>query len=65
MPSVKQIQNMARQNGVNNIGKMKKDELIRAVQTAEGNAPCFGRIPDCGQSDCLFRGDCLGNRMSL
>lgn len=65
MPSIKQIHKMAAKQGLNNIGKLKKDELIRAVQTAEGNSPCFQRIPDCGQDDCLFRGDCLGKEMRL
>lgn len=65
MPSVKQIQKLAMKQGVKNISTLKKDELIRALQAAEGNSPCFQRIPDCGQGDCLFRGDCLGQEMRL
>jgi len=42
-----------------NISKMKKNELIWAVQQAEGNSDCFTRIPDCGLTDCCFRDDCL------
>ena len=63
MPSLQQIQKMARQKGLSNINRMKKAELIRAVQTAEGNSPCYQRISDCGQMDCLFRGDCLPQQM--
>lgn len=39
--------------------KMKKSELIHAIQKQEGNAACFGTSPNsCGQADCLWRKDC-------
>ncbi len=45
-------------------GKMKKAELIHAIQTAEGNTPCFGRSGgQCPQVECCFMKDCL--RISL
>ena len=35
---------------------MKKEELIRSIQNAEGNFPCFGTAKDyCDQSGCCFR----------
>jgi hypothetical protein len=35
---------------------MKKDNLIRAIQTAEGNFPCFKAVSDyCDQAGCCFR----------
>jgi hypothetical protein len=41
-------------------GKMKKAELVHAVQTAEGNTPCFGRSNgQCPNVDCCFMQDCL------
>ena len=41
-------------------GKMKKEELIRAIQENEGNSPCFGSAPEhCSQEDCCWREDCL------
>lgn len=42
-------------------GKAKKDELIRAIQQAEGNTACFGsnNANECEQLDCLWREDCL------
>ena len=42
-------------------GKAKKDELIRAIQQAEGNTACFGSnsAKECGQVNCLWREDCL------
>jgi len=41
-------------------GKMKKAELIHAIQLAEGCTPCFGRSNGyCAYSDCCFMTDCL------
>ncbi|MDD5306706.1 MAG: SAP domain-containing protein [Deltaproteobacteria bacterium] len=40
-------------------GKMKKAELIRAIQTAEGNTPCYGtNRGDCPYTDCCWFEDC-------
>ncbi len=41
-------------------GKMRKAELITAIQTAEGNTPCFGTSNGyCPYTDCCFMDDCL------
>lgn len=41
-------------------GKMKKMDLIRAIQTKEGNFPCFQTANDsCNQMTCIWRSDCL------
>jgi hypothetical protein len=41
-------------------GKMKKVELIHAIQQAECCTPCFGRSNgQCGYTDCCFLEDCL------
>ncbi len=39
---------------------MKKTELIRAIQEAEGNSMCFdtGKAAECGQASCLWVDDC-------
>lgn len=44
------------------IGKLKKEELIKAVQVAEGNSPCFKAsfAPSCAVMNCLWRSDCVG-----
>jgi hypothetical protein len=41
-------------------GKLKKSELIRTIQETEGNRQCFdtGQASQCGQSNCLWSGDC-------
>lgn len=59
MPTVKQLRVMAKTLGLKNYNKLLKIDLIHQIQTVEGNVPCFGTIPDCGQEDCLFREDCL------
>lgn len=59
MPSVKDLREMAKGLQIKNVGKLRKEELIHTIQLAEGHDDCFGRIPDCGQGDCLFRPDCL------
>ena len=56
-----QIQEQARSLGLRPAAKMRKADLIRTVQTAEGNSPCFGaewRF-SCVQQDCAWRQDCL------
>ena len=41
--------------------RMSKLNLIREIQTMEGNFPCFGTATDyCDRLDCCFRADCLG-----
>ena len=41
-------------------GKMKKEELIRSIQLAEGNSQCFNTnfSQQCGQDGCVWRTDC-------
>lgn len=56
MPEVKE---KAKNLGIT-VGKMKKVDLIRAVQGAEGNTECFGRTDGhCPNTDCCFMDDCL------
>ena len=56
--NVKEIREKAKALKVKNYGKLTKEQLIRAVQLAEGNADCFGKIQDCGQRDCCWLEDC-------
>ena len=53
------LQKKAEALGVNPKG-MKKPELVRAIQAAEGNQQCFGapRSTDCPHTDCCFLSDC-------
>jgi len=38
--------------------KLKKTDLIHAIQIAEGNSPCFLSIDNCSVSPCLYRAEC-------
>ena len=55
---VTEIRIMARNLGVKNYSKLNKADLIRAVQEAEGNSPCYLEIYDCRVYDCLWREEC-------
>ncbi len=57
------IRKKAKDAGIKNVVGMKKVELIRAIQSKEGNFPCFGTAEDyCDQLSCLYREDCLGKK---
>jgi transcription termination factor Rho len=58
MPNVMQLRTMARDLKIKNYSRMRKDQLVWAVQEAEGNAACYKKISDCGIIDCLFREEC-------
>ncbi|MBI5904799.1 MAG: SAP domain-containing protein [Deltaproteobacteria bacterium] len=60
---VQQIRSIAKGLGVRPARKTKA-EIIRAVQEAEGNFPCFGSAMDgsCDQDVCSWREDCLKPR---
>ncbi|MFH1028503.1 MAG: Rho termination factor N-terminal domain-containing protein [Pseudomonadota bacterium] len=53
------IREIAKQHDIK-VGKMKKAELVRAIQQAENNDVCFetGEADNCGQEACLWREDC-------
>lgn len=57
---IKEIREIAKGLGVK-CGKLKKSDLIRAIQLHEGNFDCFGSATDgyCDQDSCLWREDCL------
>lgn len=54
-----EIKEIAKQHGIK-VGQMKKADIVRAIQQAEGNEACFASGKDgvCGQLDCLWREDC-------
>jgi hypothetical protein len=59
--TVKQLQKMATELGIKTVG-LKKAEMIKVIQIAEGNFDCFGTATDyCDQQGCLFRKDCLSS----
>lgn len=54
------IREIAKRKGVES-GKLKKTQLIRAIQKAEGYSDCFAtpHVKECRQSNCLWREDCV------
>jgi hypothetical protein len=57
--TVKELQKKARAFSIKPYG-LKKAELIKAIQIAEGYFDCFGSaINSCDQVNCIFRKDCL------
>lgn len=56
---LEQIKAIAQQHGIK-AGRMKKSELVRAIQNAEGNEQCFeaGKSATCGQAGCSWREIC-------
>jgi hypothetical protein len=56
---LEEIKEIAKKHDIK-AGKMKKAELVRAVQLAEGSNACFetGQATVCGQEECLWRSDC-------
>ncbi|MBU0484194.1 MAG: SAP domain-containing protein [Proteobacteria bacterium] len=54
-----EVKEKAKKLGVKS-GKMKKEDLIRAIQIAEGNDACFGsNNKQCPQMDCCWRDECI------
>jgi len=41
-------------------GKQRKGELIKTIQVAEGNNPCYqsAEAANCQQDECCWRQDC-------
>ena len=56
---IDEIKGIAKRHNLK-LGKANKSELVRAIQQAEGNLPCFGSnsANACGQFNCLWRADC-------
>lgn len=59
MLKMEEIKTKAKDMGLK-LGKKNKSELIRSIQTAEGNPACFDTgQSSCKQQDCLWRSMCI------
>ena len=58
--NLKNIESFAKKMGISK-KNLKKVELIRAIQSTEGNIPCFAtnRVNVCGENNCLWLKDCI------
>ena len=56
---MQEVKEIAKKWGVKT-SKLNKGELIRAIQSEEGNIPCFGigKATECSQARCPWREDC-------
>jgi hypothetical protein len=56
---MKDIKEIAAQKGLR-AGRLKKEELVRAIQETENNVACYmtDQVDSCGQVACLWRADC-------
>ena len=54
------IEKKARDAGIKDTWKYSKKDLIRLIQSAEGNQPCFStlRRSTCNEMECCWRYDC-------
>jgi hypothetical protein len=59
-PTMAEVRAIARSRGLP-IQRKSKQDLIRAIQAAEGNFDCFGSALEgvCDQDDCAWRQECL------
>lgn len=61
-----EVKEKAKVIGVKATKQQSKRDLIRAIQKQEGNSACYQTAiaPACGQTNCLWRQDCLSNSAS-
>ena len=57
---IQEIQKIAKNMGIKTF-RMKKVDIVRAIQRTENNMDCFytPRVEYCGELLCLWREDCL------
>jgi len=62
---MEEVRSVAKSRGIHP-GKLSKIELIKSIQTQEGNFDCFASAHDgeCDQMDCLWREDCFAAAQS-
>ena len=59
------IKTKAKEVGVK-IGKLRKGDLIRAIQTKEGNFPCYETAKDyCSEKACCWRDACMPSKKTM
>jgi hypothetical protein len=58
---LQEVHAIARAKGIKMSNQKDQTLLIREIQKAEGNYPCYGTATSgiCDQAGCLWRKDCL------
>ena len=54
----KELSDKAIELSLKGVARLRKSELIHAIQIAEGNTDCFTRISNCAVTPCLYRAEC-------
>nr|UWD63228.1 MAG: HeH/LEM domain protein [Bacteriophage sp.] len=57
MPTIKEIQSIAKDRAVELPKKIKKADMIHILQEQEGNSPCYA-TKKCNDDVCLWYKDC-------
>jgi len=59
--NIQEIRERATAIGLTGVGKLRKAELVKKIQEAEGNSPCYGAEwrQQCAEMHCCWRSDCL------
>ena len=57
---LEEIRSIAKARHINP-GNLSKNDLVRSIQTAEGNYACFATAysGECDQTSCAWRNDCF------
>jgi hypothetical protein len=57
---LKEIRSIAKEAGIASPYKFKKAALIKAIQQAENNVPCYATCNgNCQETSCLWYSDCI------
>lgn len=57
---MQEIRLIAKNHGIKT-SRITKQNLIKEIQTSEGNFDCFATplLGECDQTECIWRDDCL------
>jgi hypothetical protein len=58
--NIEEVRDIAKSSSIKP-GKLSKTELIKTIQSTEGNFDCFSSAhnSECDQSNCCWREDCF------
>ncbi|MFR3369538.1 MAG: hypothetical protein ACLTRP_03930 [Clostridioides difficile] len=64
MPTIKEIQSIAKNRGIQLPKKIRKANMIHILQEKEGNSPCYSK-QECTNKVCLWYTDCQKNLIKV
>lgn len=63
--SIEELRDIGKALGILSVNKFGKSELIRTIQLAEGWDECFGQGLVCGDTECVWRAECLAGEKKV